>query len=76
MAGREGDEKMNTKTYSLCPTCGCNVPMHTGDEGTNSFESVDIQKLHAQLDRLSPIEIIHHVKVDGRTIYPSHKGKP
>ena len=36
---------MTRTRYSLCPTCGCNVPIYSGDEGTNSFKSVDTEKL-------------------------------
>lgn len=39
--------EMNTMSnnYSRCPCCGSNLPVHAGDEGTNSFIPVDMEKV-------------------------------
>ena len=39
-------------TYDRCPCCGCNVPILAGDEGTNSFKIIDIEKIQEILDNM------------------------
>lgn len=49
---------MPNRTYGLCPTCGCNVPIYSGSEGTNSFESVDLEKLEQRQTFIPDNEVI------------------
>lgn len=38
--------------YQKCPVCNCNVPIHDGDDGTQSFISTDISTLIFKIETL------------------------
>lgn len=52
------------ETYGICPACGCNVPVHSGDEGTNSFRSVDIEKLMAVVEAAKKLQPLLNLIAD------------